>query len=178
MGLTETFKLDLYPEYTATFCLFDEVTNISTLRQKVMKKEIDCALINVDYVTGVFPVLLACNKAVYAKTNKSMKTRSLHTEVLYNLSPSNSITDSLKTFGAADSQKAVICLCLRKEEEGETGAQAIFNMVEGTAKALSCLESFVNVEKCKNIYKITDGESDIGTLEDSIVMRISTKDVL
>lgn len=47
-------------------------------------------------VPDVFPVLLAANKAVHLSEQEKMKTRSVYSEVVFNLSPSNNVSEIMK----------------------------------------------------------------------------------
>lgn len=45
-----------------------------------------------------------------------MKTRSPYTEILFNLSPSTNVTESLKTFGVPENAKTAIAVRIIKDE--------------------------------------------------------------
>lgn len=174
----EIFTLDLHPHYNVTAALFRDVTNSSALRSKLMKGELNCALINVTYIPGMLAVLLACNKSVHCYTNSSMKTRSLHTEVIYNLSPTNSIKDSLKNFSISDDEKIILYVAIRKVSEDTDPVCNIVDSIEGNIGSLDDLSVVSNAEKIKELYKIGDKELNISSLTEAVVMRVSTKDAL
>ena len=175
----ETFNLDLYPDYTVTVALFRDVTNMSEIRASLLAGKLNCALLNVDVIADVFTLLQACNKAVYSNTNQSMKTRKMHTEILYNLSPSKKIKDALNTFGVNDTQQALIGLCLRESVCETDGIESLVEMVDGaTAVSLKDIEQFCDKEKLMKLYKITKEELSVGSLADAIALRVATKDAI
>ncbi len=49
-----------------------------------------------------------------AETRKSMRTRSVNTEILFNLSSSRNITESLKTFGATERDTDILLCSIDK----------------------------------------------------------------
>ena len=173
----QTVNLELFPEYTVSFALFNDVTNVSALRQKLLKGEISCTMVNTNLIPDVFTVLLACNRAVYNITNSSMKTRSIHTEVLYNLSPTSSITDSLKTFGVADDQKSFLCVGIRKNDENDD-FENILKMVDGVSVPTDTLKTLHDAVRIQKLYKITNDEIAVDGLANAVCMRVSTKDFL
>ena len=175
----QTFKLDLYPEYTATVGLFVDVKNTPEIRSSLLSGKLNCALLNTEIIADVFSLLQACNKAVYSDTNKTMKTRNLHTEILFNLSPSNSIKESLTNFGASDSQTNLIGVCLRKHDDVTDGMETLLKMVDGaTTKPLCDIEKYNDVDRIAKLYKVGKEELSIGSLADAVVLRVATKDAL
>lgn len=176
-GTFKTFSLDLHPEYTVSLALFTSVTNAQVLREKLIASELNCALINVTYVPDILPVLLACNKAVHCYKSSSMKTRSIHTEVLYNLSPTNSIKDSLRTFGISGNESKLLCVVITKTDKENT-LNNIVNCILGNLCSPGDLSLVSNVEKIKELYRIEDVEIETSSLTEAVIMRISTKDAL
>ena len=174
----ETFKLNLYPEYTATVALFVDVNNVPEIRANLLAGKLNCALLNTEIIADVFSLLQACNKAVYSVTNQTMRTRNLHTEILFNLSPSNSIKEALTAFGVRDVQPNLIGVCLRKSVSETDGMESLINMVDGATKPLNDIEKYNDINKITKLYKITDEELSIGSLAEAVVLRVATKDAL
>jgi len=79
-------------------------------------------------VVDEFQVLVAANRAMYARSLKKMKTKHLADEILYRLSPSNNITKALQTFGADASADDAVLLAVFDASPA---------LVEGVCKALS-----------------------------------------
>ncbi|XP_061570423.1 EKC/KEOPS complex subunit TPRKB [Cololabis saira] len=172
-----THELELFPNKRVTQLLFTEVRNAAELRQRAVEGKIDGALINPSMVVDPFQVLVAANKAVHLQTTGKMKTRSLNSEIIYNLSPTNNISEAFKRFGISDGDDSVLVVVVHNKDEQQFLSD-VPTMVDGQqvpAGDVSCLS---DLAKIKKLYKIPPQEEKVGSLLDAVVCRMATKDVL
>ena len=168
-------SVDTYPEYNISACLMVNVTNGEEVLKKLIGGELNCALMNTIYIPNIFPVLMASNKAVHLFEHSHMKTRNLHTEILFNLFPTNSINSALKTFGIKGKEESLLLVSVSKND---SDIQKAAESVRGDLVDLSDLDKFCSLEQIQKLYNITKEELEIGTYSDAITLRVATKDAL
>lgn len=147
--------------------LFSNVTNTPELRKKVMSGTLQCCLVNPKLILDPFQVIIAANKAL---TVENRTTKTVFTEILFNLSISKNITQSLQRFGVTDESKDVLVITV-DDNESKTVSE-----IEGDEVDLKELEEIQDLNAIKKIYKIGPNEEKNTTLLDSVVSRIATKD--
>lgn len=106
-----------------------------------------------------------------------MKTRSPYTELLYSLSPSTNVTESLKTFGVSEDATTAIALRIIPGTDSDTTS-----FIEDLKTALKCeiidfsLDSLCancDLDAIKQVYKSSDSSRFIG----EICTVIATKNI-
>ncbi|XP_042259854.1 EKC/KEOPS complex subunit TPRKB [Thunnus maccoyii] len=172
-----TRELELYPDHSVTQMLFKEVKNAAELRQKAVEGKINGALINPTMLLNPFQVLVAANKAVHLQKIGKMKTRSLFSEIIFNLSPTNNISEAFKKFGISDGDDSVLVVLVHNKDESQLLSD-ITAKVNGRQVPVEDVSSLSDLAKIKKLYKVTPQEEKCGTLLDAVVCRMATKDVM
>lgn len=163
-------KLDPKTKSKIFIKLYNNVKNTKELKEKLISQEMKCCLIRCCLILDPFQVVVAANKAL---TAESRTTKSIYTEILFNLSISKNISKSLNTFGIQESDKCFLAIYF-KEEDG----QQLNSEIEGEEVPICELKYFNDIASIKKYYKINDLEEKMIPLVDSIVSRIATKDFL
>ncbi|XP_020508940.2 EKC/KEOPS complex subunit TPRKB [Labrus bergylta] len=172
-----THDLELFPGRRVTQLLFKDVKNAAELRQCAVKGEVNGALINPTMLVNPFQVLVAANKAVHLQTIGKMKTRSLYSEIIFNLSPTNNISEAFKRFGISDGDESVMVVLVHSRDEPQPLSDIVAR-VNGQQVAVEDVSSLSNNTKIQKLYKVTPQEERCGTLLDAVVCRMATKDVV
>ncbi|KAK5602557.1 hypothetical protein CRENBAI_008997 [Crenichthys baileyi] len=176
MHLTQS--LELYPDTKVTQVLFKSVKNAAELKQKAVEGKINGALINPTMLVSPFQVLVAANKAFHLHSIGNMKTRSLNSEIIFNLSPTNSISEAFKRFGISDRDDSALLVVVHGKDDELQAVSDIMAMVDGQQLPVDEVSSLSDLEKIRKLYKVTPQEETCGTLLDAVVCRMAIKDVM
>lgn len=155
-------------------CLFLDVTNVNEIREMLRDGKIDCALIRAELILETFQILAAANRAVHCAENNKLSTKSIHTEIVYALSPTKNITESLLTFGISDESRNVL-VAVVDDEKGDKLTK-VARKIKGKPAPLTRLKDLADYDLVKKVYHVREPELNKGSILDAIVTRIVAKD--
>lgn len=152
--------------------LFTNVKNSSSLMSQL--STLDCSLLNAKFIPCSNVVKVAAWKAINDEKNKTLMTKSVYAEVVFNLGPDYAITRSLQTFGIGkDTTDILVCLINANEEK----IVSVCEKIDGTRQNGNLdekLDALYDKEKLISLYDITKKESE-KSIENAIINRISCK---
>ena len=82
----KTVKLDTTSDLCSIY-LFRNVTNSSEIKSKLINGELDATVLNAALIPDILQIFVAANKASLSNFQDEKLTKTIHTEVLFNLSP-------------------------------------------------------------------------------------------
>lgn len=121
-------------------------------------------------------LLVAAHKSLYNSNYHKMKTKSIFTELLYNLYPSRSIREALKNFGTQDDGTTAIFVVF-SGGDGKS-SNGLENRVQGRAMPMDRIAELRDVAAIKKLYKIPNEISDEEIILDSLLTKMSAKELI
>ncbi|GLA37304.1 hypothetical protein AnigIFM63309_004185 [Aspergillus niger] len=159
--LLETIHLShLPPSMPVHVALYRDVQNAPYLRQQLMSAnaEFEYAFIDASTVLSRTHLLSAVFRAANDYMNGRLKSRNVHSEMVFSLSPATNIAESFRKFGITDSTKdlLVVKLSVNPEITHDSVAAHLEHNVEGTPVPFDdeTLSKISDVAKIKKAYKL------------------------
>merc|ERR1719209_2562658 len=101
--------------------VFDGVKNMREIRGKVTEGAVAASLVSPRLLCHTLPLLIATEKSIQSRRTGKMITRTIFTEVLYNLSFTKNITESLKTFGVKEEETSFLAVLFGNDYDDDDG---------------------------------------------------------
>lgn len=158
-----------------TALLFKDVANCAEIRQLVVtaKVEPEFAFVNAATVPGLLPLRLAAHKALTYQARGRLLTKTLHAELVYNLSGSKHIGESLKRFGVSDDTCHLLVARFNAEPPD---VDYVRGLVKGQEMPLADLGMVADRDLITKVFKVSEQELGIGGLEEAVASRIAARD--
>lgn len=159
---------------------FTEVKNVQWLKNNIFPifKDKSPVLICRKLIVDPFQIVVAVNNAYLSSENSSMITKSLATEILFNLSATKNISQSLSQTSVNDQDNELIVAIVSKFPN--VPEMNIFQekCIEGNEADVSKVAENIDENFIKSYYGISKVESENSSLLDSIVTRIACKTLM
>ncbi|KAJ3058879.1 hypothetical protein HDU98_005059 [Podochytrium sp. JEL0797] len=135
--------------------LFESVKNAKDIKSKVIAGSPDmpqCVMVNPAMILDAFQLQTACVRAYMNQSQNAMKTKTILSEILFSLSPTLNISESMKRFGLSDSSTSIFVLFPSSvnTHENDQMVDKIVNAIDGECVPI---ESFSRLADLKAIKK-------------------------
>lgn len=174
----EMLSYNLDYNYKLYINLAVNVKNSKDLLKSAIQGDLKCALINPKLILDAFQIVVAANRAIVSYSNDKLSTKSIYTDVIFNLSPIKHIGTALNDFGIQENNNVfLVCVIGKAEHESENLADDVCKKIDGTFKFPSSFElkNYNDEKAIVKYYKISQDELNVSDLLSSIVTRIASK---
>ncbi|KAL1958422.1 hypothetical protein VTO42DRAFT_4523 [Malbranchea cinnamomea] len=161
MSLLRTIQLShLPPSLAIHVALYQDLKNASFLREQLLSgnAEFEYAFIDASLILSTTHALAAAFRAVNDYVNKRLRSKNVHSEIVFSLSPSNNITDSFRKFGLTDGTTSLLVMKVSTSPEitHDSVAQHLEKVIEGTPVPFTneSLMSISDLGKIQKAYKL------------------------
>ncbi|KAI0057743.1 CGI-121-domain-containing protein [Artomyces pyxidatus] len=170
----ETFTYTHFPAQSSVvhIALFTSVGNAKDIRARIVKAStlggpegdaergaVNFAFIDARLVTSRLHLQTAVYQAILSEAQGSLRTKTVHSEILWALNPSNNISEAIRRYGVSDSSSALLVVRIGSPDlkDVESLMRAI---VDGTLSPLADLAALTDWSTVKKYYKL-NGEPAI-----------------
>eukprot|EP00026_Physarum_polycephalum_P021421 Phypoly_transcript_24659.p2 GENE.Phypoly_transcript_24659~~Phypoly_transcript_24659.p2 ORF type:complete len:170 (+),score=36.90 Phypoly_transcript_24659:17-526(+) len=163
-------EFELYPPHTLHLGLFEKVTNASHILSEILSGKINFAVLNPQLIVDEIALCAAANRAMHAFLAEKLTTKSIHSELIFNLSPNKNISDSLKKFGLQTNSNSIIVAIFDATPEKIQEAQ---QAISGEEIPFEQISKFSNFDLIAKEYQVKI--KDISNLQREVINAIAIK---
>ncbi|TKA65965.1 hypothetical protein B0A55_09575 [Friedmanniomyces simplex] len=108
----ETIVLPHLPGQPLQVCLFANVQNAQFLRQQLLdgNANFEYAFLDAAVLLSRQHVLAACFRAINDMLQGRLKSKNVHSEIVFSLSPNNNISESFRRFGVSETTNHILAI--------------------------------------------------------------------
>lgn len=160
MSSVQTFHLPHFPSYPIYISLFKDVENASFLRQQLLEAnaEFEYAFLDATMILSTTHALAAVFRALNDMLNSRLKSRNVHSEVVFSLNPNNNIADAFRRFGIADTTRILLAIKISTNPNitAESVERHLSSSITGVAIPFTndVLTNITDLVKVRKIYKL------------------------
>ncbi|KAH8115754.1 CGI-121-domain-containing protein [Phellopilus nigrolimitatus] len=167
----ESYSYEHFPNRLSTVrvALFTSVKNAAQLRTRIIKASmmegtdgeserdaVNFAFIEPKLVTSRLHLLTAIYQSMLADVQCDLKTKTVHSEIVWSLNPTNNITEALRRFGVSDLSSSLLVVRVGYPVAGEKVESQMKAVVEGTLESLDKLGTITDWMSVGKYYKLNN----------------------
>jgi len=160
-----------YPQFPADashvhIALFTNVSNSAQLRSRIVqaasleghegdveRNAVNFAFIDARLICSRLHLQTAIYQAVLAHAQGALRTKTIHSEILWTLNPSNNISEAIRRYGVSDATTSLIVVRIGSANDADVLEQ-MHAAVSGRVSSFDSLESITDWSSVKKYYKL------------------------
>ncbi|KAI0753593.1 CGI-121-domain-containing protein [Irpex lacteus] len=165
----EVYRYHQFPPHLRTvhIALFSNVQNAAELRNRLVqaasmtgpegereRKAVNFAFVDARLIASVQHLKTAVYHAALAATQGALKTKYVHSEIIWTLNPTNNITEALRRYGVSATTKSLFVVRVDQQIDSQTLVEQLANVVQGDLVPLTHLEDLTDWDTIKKHYKL------------------------
>ncbi|KAF8806962.1 CGI-121-domain-containing protein [Phlegmacium glaucopus] len=185
-----------FPHYKADYsyahiALFRNVSTSEKLKNRIIsasvtqgesgdkeREAVNFVFIDARLITSKLHLQTAISQAILAESQGQLRTKTVHSEVLYYLNPTHNITEAIRRYGISKGNVDVIVVKIGSSELSPAAVEGnMKEVIDGTIVPLLELENVTDWSSVKKYHKL-NGEAAIkGSKEREIIDNIVVSSV-
>ncbi|KAG9233543.1 kinase binding protein CGI-121-domain-containing protein [Amylocarpus encephaloides] len=164
MALLETIQLEHLPQcHKVHIALYRDVKNAAFLHDQLLagNASFEYALIDASVIVSKIHALAAAYRAVNDMLSDRLRSRNVHSEIVFSLSPNNNIAESFRRFGITPSTTSLLLIKITTDPSLSASdiASHLTTSIEGEALPFTdeSIENVTDLARVRKIYKLNAG---------------------
>ncbi|KAI0029677.1 kinase binding protein CGI-121-domain-containing protein [Vararia minispora EC-137] len=164
----ETFTYSHFPSASSIvhIAFFTHVSNAKALRARIInaasltgkqgddeRERVNFAFVDARPVASLLHLQTAICQAILSETQDVLRTKTVHSEILWALNPSHNITEAIRRYGVSDTTTSLLVVRVTSPDLTDVEAR-MKAVVDGQLEDLSALASTTDWATVKKYYKL------------------------
>ncbi|PPQ73107.1 hypothetical protein CVT26_014728 [Gymnopilus dilepis] len=164
-----------YPQFDSRhsqvhIALFRNVSNAAAVKARIIaastaegefgekeREAVNFAFVEARMITSKLHLETAIYQAILAESQNGLRTRTVHSEILYNLNPTHNITEAIRRYGVSEGTADVLVVRIDSPDlSSSTVEQKMKEAVKGDIVPLSELSQVTDWATIKKYHKLNN----------------------
>ncbi|KAG2069762.1 CGI-121-domain-containing protein [Suillus decipiens] len=166
----ETYYYSQFNHAVVHVALFDDVTNAAAIRSRIVqaarnlsvdgnteREAVNFAFIDARLISSTLHLQTAIYQALLAEAQGQLRTKTVHSEILWALNPTNNITEAIRRYGVSDGLTTLIVVRVDVSNTPDI-QRCMCDIIQGCMVPFQALGQMTDWSIIKKHYKL-DSES-------------------
>ncbi|KIK93849.1 hypothetical protein PAXRUDRAFT_33830 [Paxillus rubicundulus Ve08.2h10] len=166
MEFLETYRFPQFKLSVVYAAKFKGVTNAATVRSRIInassmggpegeieREAVNFAFVNAKLITSPLHLQTAIYQALLSESQGLLRTKTIHSEIIWALNPTNNITEAIRRYGVSDTSTDLIVVCVATSDIPDV-SQKMRDVVEGELDSLANVFQLTDWSSVKKHYKL------------------------
>ncbi|KAL4241445.1 EKC/KEOPS complex subunit CGI121 [Abortiporus biennis] len=157
-----------FPSTTVHLALFTHVKNAIQLRSRLVKaaempgqegeverEAVNFAFVNAGLICSSLHLKTAIHRALAAQAQNTLRTKTVHSEILWILNPTNNISEAIRRYGVSDTTESLFVIRVSGPDLQDPQSK-MSQVVDGTLSPLSDLQNITDWASIRKYHKLND----------------------
>ncbi|KAJ6584670.1 CGI-121-domain-containing protein [Mycena capillaripes] len=200
----QSYQLPQFPTHLSCVhaALYTDVSDSALLRKRLItastaegsdgereREAVNFSFIEARLITSVCHLRTAIYQAILAESQGGLRTKTVHSEIIWALNPTNNISEAMRRYGVSDATTALIVVRIGGPEfSAENVERDMDAIVKGTKASFSMLRDLTDWTAVKKYHKlgneigVRDAKDDVererAVVDGIVVSSVAMKSVM
>ncbi|KAE9399128.1 CGI-121-domain-containing protein [Gymnopus androsaceus JB14] len=169
----ESFRFN-HNDNVAYALLFSPVNDPGKIKQRIIdaakaddqdRDAVNFSFIEASLITSRLHLETAIHQAIIVESQGSLRTKTIHSEILFALNPTNNITEAIRRYGVSETSKSLIVVQITDSSASasdvETKMKAVVDGVVVSFRELATVTDWDRVKKYLKLDKEAKEKGDL-----------------